>query len=333
MKSGWKAVIWAQAGAAHGFPARGKSVKLILAPGFCAFVAGTRRFQAGFLRIACLLAPVLLAGGCSTINVAYNAGPTVLSFMADSYLDLDSEQGAALKTRILAVREWSRGAQVADAARLLGEVRNRLGGEVVPDDIAWAVGEARRRWVPMAERVAGEIADLAPRLTADNLAALRKKFERSNTEFVKEVVEAGVDKQRERRFERTREETERWYGSLEDAQLARIREWTAALPVNYPLALEDRRRRQAEFAAILAAALDRSADAAQLRARLTRLLTQWEAGRSPAYHAFATRYQADSYRMVAAIANMATPAQRETLRRRAQRWIDDMNALAARPGP
>lgn len=308
-------------------------MNFILAPRFWRFRAGEGCFRASLWRLLAILGLTLAAGGCSTINVAYNAGPTVLSFMADSYLDLDSDQGALLKVRILAVREWSRTTQMADYARFLGETRQRLGGEIGPDDVAAVVAEARRRWGPMAERVAGEIADIAPRLNADNIAALKRKFEKSNVEYIREVVEAAPEKQRERRFERTREESERWLGGLDETQLQRVREWTAALPTNYPLALEDRRRRQAEFTAILAAAVDKSADAAQIRARLLRLFTQWESGRSPAYHAFATRYQAESFRMVAAIANMATPAQRETMRRRAQRWIDDMTALAARPGP
>ena len=56
-----------------------------------------------------------LASGCSTINVAYTAGPTVLSFIADGYLDLDGDQGVALKQRILAVREWDRSTNLAAA--------------------------------------------------------------------------------------------------------------------------------------------------------------------------------------------------------------------------
>jgi hypothetical protein len=31
--------------------------------------------------------------------------------------------------------------------------------------------------------------------------------------------------------------------------------------------------------------------------------------------------------------NLATPAQRDTAQRRAQRWVDDMQALAARKEP
>lgn len=292
-----------------------------------------RRFHGAFRRYAALFALVLLGSGCSTINVAYTAGPTVLAFMADGYLDLDSDQGALLKDRILAIREWNRTTQMSDYARFLGEVRGKAVGNVTPDDVAQTVAEARKRWGVMAERVAGEIADMAPQLTAANINSLKKKIEKRNAEYIKETLEATPEKQRERRFERVKEETERWYGSLDDAQLERLRGWIAALPVNYTLAIEDRRRRQGEFVAIMEAAVTRKADRAETRQRLQRLLTAWETGRSPAYQAFATQVMAENLKLAANVVNMATPAQRETLNRRAQRWIDDMNALAARPAP
>jgi hypothetical protein len=204
---------------------------------------------------------------------------------------------------------------------------------VTPDDVAWAVAEARKRWTVMAVHVAGEIADMAPQLTPGNVAMLKRKIARKNAEYSKETIESTPEKQRERRFERVREESERWYGSLDDGQIERIRGWVAGLPANYPLALEDRKRRQGEFVAIIEAAVVKKADRAETLQRLQKLLTAWEAGRSPAYEAFVTQYQAENHRLTANIVNMATPAQRETLNRRAQRWIDDMHALAARPGP
>ena len=279
--------------------------------------------------VACLLAA--LASGCSTINIAYTAGPTALSFIADGYLDLDSDQGAALKQRILAVREWDRSTNLAGYAALLAEVRTRVAGRITADDIAWAVAEARKRSHPMAERVAGEVADLAPLLTAENLAAMKKKMERKTADYVKEVVRATPEKQRERRFESVTKETERWYGGLDDQQQERIRVMVDALPANYTLALENRQRRSAEFLAILTAAVDKSADKNQTRRRMLRLLTDWESIRTTAYQAFAMQYQAASYKLTAEIVNMMTPAQRETAQKRAQRWVTDMTALAARP--
>lgn len=308
-------------------------LKLILAFARGRLFAVKTAFAAVFRRClaACLLAT--LASGCSTINVAYTAGPTVLSFIADGYLDLDGDQESALKQRILALREWDRSTNLAGYAALLGEVRARAAGRISPEDVAWTVAEARKRSIPMAERVAGEVADLAPLLTAENLAAMKKKMESKTADYVKEVVRASPEKQRARRLETIVKETERWFGDLEDQQLDRIRVMVDALPANYALALENRQRRAAEFLAILSAAVDKSADKIQTRRRLLRLLTDWESIRTPAYQAFAPQYQAASYKLTAEIVNMTTQAQRETAQKRAQRWVTDMSALAARPAP
>ncbi|MBL8385059.1 MAG: hypothetical protein JNM90_18395 [Burkholderiales bacterium] len=308
-------------------------MKSILASALAALAQGNGRFRGVFARWALLLPVLLAAAGCSTINVAYTGGPTVLGFVADSYLDLDSDQSAALKTRILAVREWNRSTHLVEYARFFAEVRARAAGPVSPDDVAWAVAEARKRWAVMAERVAAEIADLAPQLNAENFAALRKKLDKNTADFIKDVIKQDPERQRKRRFERVRGEAERWYGDFDDDQLERIRAWTDALPVNYALMLENRRRRQADFLAALTEAAAKGADRAAVRQRLFRLLTDWEAGRSPAYQAVASQYQAASYRLAADIANLATPAQRATAQRRTQRWIDDIAALGARPGP
>lgn len=308
-------------------------LKLILAFASGPLFAVKGGFACVFRR--CLAAALLatLASGCSTINIAYTAGPTALSFIADGYLDLDGDQGAALKQRILAVREWDRSSNLSGYAALLGEVRARAAGRIAPEDVAWAVAEARKRSIPMAERVASEVADLAPLLTAENLAAMKKKMESKTADYIKEVVRAPPEKQRERRFETIVKETERWYGGLEDQQLERIRAMVDALPANYALALENRQRRSAEFLAILSAAVNKSADKSQTRRRMLRLLTDWESIRTPAYQAFAAQVQATSYKLTAEIVNMTTPAQRETAQKRSQRWVTDMAALAARPAP
>ena len=290
-------------------------------------------FASLFRRLALVLLVAFGATGCSTINFAYSTGPIALGFIADSYLDLDAEQETVLKQRILAVREWNRTTHMAEYARFLAEVRGRVAGKVAPEDVSWAVDEARKRWRVLAERAADDIADIAPQLTADNLAALKKKMARNNAEYVKDVINLAPEKQRERRVKRIREEIERWYGNLEDAQVERLRAIVATLPTNYPLVLEDRKRRQAELLAIFTAAVEKTADRAEIRARMVRALADWEAGRSPAHEEFAARYRTETQRMVAEMVNLTTPAQRDTAQRRAQRWVDDMLALAARKEP
>ena len=281
----------------------------------------------------CMLLLAVAASGCSTINFAYTMGPTALGLMADNYLDLDGEQETLLKERMLALRESNRTGQLADYAKLLLEVRTRAAGKVTPEDIAWLVSEARRHWKVMGTRVAGEIADLAPRLNPDNIAALKKKLARNNAEYTKETIEATPEKQRERRFERVLENAERWYGSYDDAQQARIRALTDALPMNPRLVLEDRVRRQNAFVAVLAGVIDKSITRADAEPRLATLLTELETGRAAEYQTYAAHYLKQSLALTAEISNLANAGQRDTAQRRFKRWADDMAALAARKEP
>ncbi len=281
----------------------------------------------------CVVLLALGASGCSTIDFAYSMGPTALTLMADNYLDLDGEQETGLKERLVALREWHRTGPMAEYATLLMEVRSRAGGRISSEDLAWLTDEGRKRWQVVAARVAADIVEIAPRLTAENVSALKKKLARNNAEYTKESIEAPLEKQRERRFERFKENIDRWYGNLEEAQLERLRVLSDALPANPRLVLEDRIRRQEAFVATLATAIEGKVPRDAVRARLVLLLTDWEHGRSPAYQAFASAWLRQSRALAVEIVNMATPAQRETAQRRFKRWADDFAALAARKEP
>ena len=292
-----------------------------------AMLSGRRLIAGGALLLA------MGASGCSTIDFAYSMAPTALGLMAGNYLDLDGEQETALKERLLTLRDWTRTTQMAEYSRFLNEVRARAAGKVSAEDVEWMTREGRRHWKTLGARLAADMAELAPRLTADNLAALKRKLVRNNAEYSKDYIDATPDKQRERRFERTKEQFERWYGDFDEAQLARIRALTDALPVNPRMVLEDRVRRQNAMGAVLAGLADKSIARAAGEQRLAAMLTDFERSRAPAYQAFAATYLAQSQALIVEVANLTTPAQRDTAQRRFKRWVDDMANLAARKEP
>ena len=107
---------------------------------------------------------------------------------------------------------------------------------------------------------------------------------------------------------------------------------TDALPANYPLVVEDRRRRQRELQTILHAAAARTAPREEVARRLRQWVLDWERGRSPLYREFAARYTAEAQKLFTAIANLATPQQRETAQKRLQNYIDKFATLSAESG-
>ena len=310
-------------------------MQAILASGFwrnCSLKpAISRRLVARALFVSVFTS--VFTAGCSTLDFAYSMGPTALTLMADNYLDLDGDQETTLKERLLAVRESARMNQLAEVGKLFAEVRTRVDRKVTLDDVIWLTAEGRRHWKVLGTRVAGDIAELAPRLQADNIAALKKKLARNNTEYTKETIETTPEKQREKRFERVKENFERWYGNFDDAQIERMKALSDALPMNPRLVLGDRVRRQNAFVALLSGMVDKSLARPEAEARLATLLTELEQGRSAEYQAYAANYLARSQTMTVEIANLATPEQRATAQRRFKRWADDMANLAARKEP
>lgn len=278
-----------------------------------------------------LLAALLLAA-CSAVSIGYNNLPTVINWYADSYFDLDVDQETALKDRIVALRQWHRTSQLPDYGRLLGEVKGRVRGPVSPDDVAWLYAEVQKRYRVLGERLAPDMVELAFRLTPDNIRHLERKQAQGVTEYERDYIASSPEKRRERRYERILTEAERWYGNFGDAQRDRIRLLTDALPANYPLVVENRKRRQRELQAILRAAAERTAPREEVARRLRQWVIDWEGGRTPVYREFAARYTAQAQKLLAEIANLATPQQRETAQKRLQNYIDEFAALSAESG-
>lgn len=269
-----------------------------------------------------------LLGGCSTLTTGYNNAPTLITWWADSYFDLDADQETLLKERLAALRAWHR-TQLTDYARVFGEVQLKIQGQVSPADVAWLYDEGEKRLKVLAERAAPQAAELATRLRPENIAALEKKLAKNNAEWEKDYITAPLEDRRDKRYERLLKEAERWYGSFNREQKEKIRAMANALPADYTLVLEDRKRRQAELIAILRAVTDKAIPQDEAARRLSRWMTEYERGRNPAFRDFVVQYRNEAQKMFAAIANMATPEQRQVAISNVQRYRDDFLGLAA----
>ena len=285
---------------------------------------------AGAWRSLCLTLLALGLGACNAVSVSYNNAPTLLTWWADSYFDLDGEQEAAVKDSVRALRVWHR-TQLPEYARALAEVQNRVGrpvGQPIETaDVAWLFDESQKQMRRLVEHAAPDAAVLAGRLRADNIVALQKKMEKKNAEFADDYINASLEKRQDKRYERVLAEAERWYGGFNREQKKKIRAMTDGLPGNYPLVLEDRRRRQAELVVILSAAVDKTIPTPEIARRLARW-ADFEQGRTPEYQHYAARYKVEMEKLFAGVANLASSEQRETAMKNVAGYMDEFNALA-----
>jgi len=226
------------------------------------------------VRVAVLLLALALQG-CSVTRVAYNNADVVLRWQVDHYFDMEGEQTEQLDRGLAALLAWHRAEALPQYARLAGEMAARLQRGIKRQDLEWSYDALREQIRQTLVAAAGESAGLLDRLRPGQIEHVELRLADENRKFAKEEVQGTVEELRERRMKRNRERLEEWFGSLDDAQQERLRQYDARAPLTGALRERDRRRRQAEFLAML-----RARDAGR---RLAPWLERWESDREPAY--------------------------------------------------
>ena len=273
------------------------------------------------MKVKCLvigLALVLLSG-CSVTRVAYNNADVFLRWQANSYFDFQGEQSEELDRSLAAFLAWHRAKALpkyvpigeAAAARMLRGVKR--------EDLEWSYDAVRDQIREALGAAAGEVAALLDRLSAEQIGHLERRLAEENRKFAKEQVQGSVEQRQERRVKRNVERLEEWFGSLSDAQLERVRRYSARAPLSAELRERDRKRRQAEFVAML-----RAREATR---RLARWAQDWEAGREPAYVAASRATHAEYAGLLLDLDRTLSAEQREHAVRRLQRYAGLFESL------
>ncbi len=274
------------------------------------------------MKVKCLvigLALVLLSG-CSVTRVAYNNADVFLRWQANSYFDFQGEQSEALDRGLAAFLAWHRARALPKYVPIGEEAAARMLRGVKREDLEWSYDAARDQIREALGAAAGEVAALLDRLSAEQIGHLERRLVEENRKFAKEQVQGSVEQRQERRVKRNVERLEEWFGSLSDAQLERVRRYSARAPLSAELRERDRKRRQAEFVAML-----RAREATR---RLARWAQDWEAGREPAYVAASRATHAEYVGLLLDLDRTLSAEQREHAARRLQRYAGLFESLS-----
>jgi len=230
-----------------------------------------------------ILLLALLLQGCSFSRLAYNNVDVVLRWQADHYFDLEGEQTDQLDRALATLLAWHRREALPQYARLTDEMAARLQRGLKRADLEWSYDAIREQIRQTLVAAAGDSGRLLDGLSTEQIEHFERRLAEENRKFVKEEVQGTVEQLRKRRYKRNVERLEEWFGTLDDVQTERLRKYSARAPLSGALRERDRKRRQAEFVAML-----RARDASK---RLAPWLERWESDREPAYvqAALATR--------------------------------------------
>lgn len=261
------------------------------------------------------------------LRFGYDQADNIAAWMADEYFDLDAAQKNDFHARFDRLHEWHRYGQLPDYAQFLGTVKQRAQQPVTREDALWLVEGVKARYRTLVMRGSRDAAELLATLTAENIHALGRQWDRDNRRFVREHHLEGTSEERRRAAaERALKQIREWAGSLTQEQEARIIALQAEIPLVQHLRHQDRLRRQREFMQLL----EMRGDRREFEVKLRHWLIHWDSGRAPEYERLQTEAYEKRIAFYLAIERMLTPRQRTAVLDRLQNYIDDFRRLADR---
>jgi hypothetical protein len=275
-------------------------------------------------KVTLALAGVLLVAACSTLRLAYDNAAIYVKYRAGQYLDLKGAQDHELAERIDSFLAWHREAALPEYARVAEEAAVRLGKGLSRDDLVWGydslVAHARHSLRAAAQR----IAPLLDRLTLEQVAYMEQGFAEDNRKFESENLRGSEEQRRKRRAQRVEERLEDWVGNLSQAQVERVRQYSARAPLYDEMRYGERRRLLAEVADMV-----RARRAQEL---LPERLAWWERGRDPAYAQASQANRQELFALLLDLDRSLSGAQRARAQDNLRRYARDLAALATRKG-
>ncbi|NHZ42300.1 MULTISPECIES: DUF6279 family lipoprotein [Massilia] len=285
----------------------------------------SRRF-----RVLCMLGVMAVLTACSGIKLAYNQGDTLLYWWLDAYVDLDSEQAPEVKQDIKELFKWHRQTQLKDYVHILTTAQRQLAGNLSKADLDADYREIMSRTELLAQKALPELTDLALSIKPEQLAHIEKKFEKNNETFRKKFVRGSVEDLQEKRFKKSMEQFDLWFGGFSKEQEVLLRKASDARPLNNQLWLDERIRRQQKIMTVLRKIdkdnLGKEAAAPLVQGLVKDMLARTQ---SPENKQFFDTYTDGTMQMILTAAKIATPEQKAHAQKRMQGWISDFNILAA----
>lgn len=197
-----------------------------------------------------LVATALAATSCSMARFGYDALPLWAHWQIERYFNLDEDQRRIVTRHLDDLHRWHRRSQLPQYVAFLNEVDGRLHTTVDAGDIGRWRDRVAQAWVPVAERLAPGLADLALTLQPEQIDHLRKRLRESNEE-ARERYLPEDRKPEEARAERVTKRAEFFLGRLGPAQKRNLQALALALPPTEEDWLAEREARQRRFVHLL----------------------------------------------------------------------------------
>lgn len=292
---------------------------------FASVILNSRRLTAHLPRIIGALLLVLL-GGCSAVKIGYNNAPSLVYWWLDSYIDFNDAQTAQVRDSLATLQTWHRQTELPAYADLLRQIQRVASGPVTPRQVCEFSDQIRLRVQRLGEQASDGMSRLVPTLKPEQLRHLALQFDKHNRTWREEWLDGTPAELAARRLKKAEERAQSFYGRLEEAQLAILRQSVSSPTFDARLAWRERLRRQQDLLQVFREH-GNSDRAAHVKAEILALLQRNLNSPDAAYQAQFERLVVESCANMAALHNSTSAAQRRHLQDKLQDYEADARAL------
>lgn len=271
----------------------------------------------------------LLMAGCSTVKLAYNQAPQLLSWQLNRYLDLTQPQAERVRDELADLHRWHRDTLLPEHAGLLQKLRQQLPAPMSAEQACRAYADLRTQIDQLLARAEPSLVWLASDLSESQIRSLQKKQADSNADWKKEWLDLPPDKLREHRYQLLLSRTEDFYGTLQEPQKAALRSYIAQSSFDPQRTYAERQRRQQDLVQVLRKIAAERANTEQARALLRGYLARLNTSPDAAYQRYAATLVDEGCAGFALVHSAMTPAQRLQAMASIGAYEQDFIALAA----
>ena len=284
-------------------------------------------------RLVALSCAALLMTGCSAVRFGYNHAPDLVYWWFDGYVDFNGEQSARAREAVDDWFQWHRRVELPVYAGLLAKAREQVTGPVTAEQACQWFDEANHRFDAALERALPGVAEVARRLSPEQLAHLARQYANINEDLADNYLQPQPEARAKAQLKRALEPIEKIYGRMSSPQRERIAALAASTPFDPARWISERHRRQQDTLQTLTRLSTEQAGQQQALDALRALVQRSRVSPKDDYRAYQQRLIQFNCGFAAEVHNLATPEQRRAAAEQLKDWEDDARALAAQAKP
>jgi hypothetical protein len=282
--------------------------------------------------IGALLTVLVLLGlpGCSTVKLGYQNAPELGYWWLDSYLDFNDAQSLQVRAELAALQTWHRQSELPLYVSSLDKLQRLAPANVSAAQVCGLIDALRPRLQILLDRLEPAIVTLAPTLTPAQLEHLARQFEKRQQKWRDEWLLGTAQERQERRLTRLSERAERFYGRLDESQLAILRASVDSSPFDASLGYRELQRRYRDTLRTLRQLQGNGVTGTQIQTQVHELLARSLRSPESDYRQYADRLNLENCTTLSALHNSTNPAQRRQLADTLKDYASDARTLMAR---